>query len=635
MRPAMSGGARTRNHQGELMKSGNIIVAIALFAFMLGFSGCGAKNPSEAIQKWKLAGKTEKIIEMTVGQQQAVRLEAIAALAELNEMEALGNLFGDDDPVVAHEAVVGIATIGGPESEPYLIEATKLKFPKTRAYACSELANYSSPAAIDALVKAMDVFQFPEVVLAAIAALGEIGDPSAVAPLSEKLKERAYDIRGASLQALVELGGDAAMTAVATRMGDVKDTIRTAAIEALIANGAASAPIVASSFRSEDRAVRNGALEVSAGIDVIPESGSDLVWYHLAKLTAEKDAPVEVAQAAVFADIEDALPGLLEGLSNASPEVRGYVSIALENVGESAVGPVVELAEGKASEKALGWFNERETWSGGASWRIDLWAASSALSPDFKFNPVYVDLLKQAGEKGGKVTTSDHFRPTRAYIPYLILQLADRKPVFDRDSRESRRALKLYAARSESTQKHFDKAGHNAVFPLVVSMNAKKSAVAVGAAQQLKAMEDPRVVGFIQADLEAKLNPPVDVTVDEDGEPLEEAVIEDMRVAASRQAGVDLSGTPYHKALLAFDHPELGPDFMKIRPSEAVAVQAFNAVHPDVEVKVKPARDADASSASFILSFYHSGAIRDVNVAYQISRDGTWRMQSQIPSSLP
>ena len=91
-------------------------------ALMFGLVGCAPSDPQLAIEKWKASGKTTKIIGMlATTESQSTRILAIRTLAELKATEAyqpLAALFNDEDPVIAHEAVLGIAAIGGPEAEP-------------------------------------------------------------------------------------------------------------------------------------------------------------------------------------------------------------------------------------------------------------------------------------------------------------------------------------------------------------------------------------------------------------------------------------------------------------------------------------------------------------------------------------
>ena len=613
--------------------------AFILLGLVLGLTGCGYKTTTEAIQAYKADGKTAKIIKLIYDPIQANRVEAIEALAEIQAKEALeplAGLFNDPDKIVVHEAIDAVVKIGGPEIEPYMLVAIALDTVPARVAGATALGNFKSPAAVDALIIALDDYKYEQIVLAAIKSLGEIGDPRAVDPLCIKLKERAYNIRAACITSLYQIGDAAALKGIATRLSDVSEPIRDATIRALTDSGAASSPFALEALRSESHLARAGALDVLNGIDVVPDAGSDLVWYRLAELTVEDNPEVDPAQADVFASIEDNIPGLLEALMHITPATREYASVALENIGEPAVEAAVALAEEKATEAGLAWFNKRSEWSGAPSWRIDLWGAAVALNPKFRINQAYVDLLAKGGTPAVKVMSAEQFRPEREIIPFLVFRLKgttsqDEKRI---DQAEQCRSLAM---------KHLSADGYKSIFPLVAALSAANPEIATHAAQVLNTMGGARVEQNIVAEYVKQLEP-VEVPVPEEtAEPegeladAENSDAEEVVVVFTNPA-VELSGTSLHNALLEFDIPALEPMLIKIRPDATAAIHAFKAKHPGMTVISLPLSaevDPALKAVPFRLSYYKNKQMNELKVVYRQNSAKDWILSPPIPSELP
>lgn len=604
---------------------GKVLVVLGL---VLGLAGCEPQDKSAAILKWQAEGKTEKIIKLLYDPVQAIRVEAIEALAGMQAKEAfapLGELFKDPDLIVVHAAVEAVAAMGGAEAEPYLLKAIKLDTVPARITSATALGGYGSPEAVDALIGALDDYRYEDVVLAAIKSLGEVGDPKAVAPLTNKLKDRSYNVREACIAALRQIGGAEAMAGIATRLGDVKQTIRDAAVGALLDNGAASAPVVLEALRNENHLARTNAVAVLSGIDAVPEGGSDLVWYRLAELTGEKKIDVDPAKAAVFAGIEDSIPGLLEGVMHPVPEIREYAFIALENVGEPATGAAVALANEKAPATGKHWFSKRGRWSGAPSWRLDLWGAATALNPRFKVNTAYVDLLAKGGSKAEKVMTSEQFRPQRSMVPYLLLQLSDSTSTDEKKVKQAERCRTV-------AMQQLVAAGYRAVFPLLAALYADDVGIAKHSAQVLQTIGGDRVVQLVVDEYTRQFNPVEETEAETEAEGEETPGVE------KPNPYEEFSGTSFHAAMLEFDIPALEPMRQKIRPSEAVAIKDFEEKYPGMTVIVLPldgTQEATPSSVPIHLSYYNNGKMTDLNVEYRRNRDGSWELDPPLPAALP
>ncbi len=629
----------------KLIKGNIAIGSLGVLCLIAGLTGCAPQDKSLAIVEWQADGRADKIIKLLIDPVQAIRLEAIEALAEMKAEEAiqpLGTLFTDPDLIVVHAAIDAVAEIGGSDIEPLMLKAIKLETVPARVTGAATLGRFKSDEAVDALIMALDDVQYEQIVLAAINSLGEIGDPRAVEPLGAKVKERSDTVREAAIRTLSQVGNDAALQMIATRLGDAKESIRQLAVDALLEGGEASAQPALEALRSENRLARVNAVAVLNGLEAaVPVSGSDGVWFQLAVLTSEKNAPIEPAKAESISAITNAVPALLEGLMHEEPAIRAYASIALENVGESATEEAVELVSEKASEEAKAWFEQRSKWLGAPSWRLDLWGSVTALSPKFKFNPTYVKLLGKGGKSAEDVMTAQQFIPHREIIESLLLQLKGT------DSTEP--AVKEWAEKNRAlAEGHLMKLGHNAVFPLVAALGGDDAEIAVQSARILNAMDGARVEQMVINEYTLRFDGDEESetegeTVAEEETVVAEAMSGDEEVATGEELEVkpnpldELSGTPLHLAIFEFDYPELKTLSMQIRPVPAVALRAFKEKHPDMTVINLPLQGETASEdrAPIRLSYYKNGKMNDLMVVYQRNSEGAWALDAPIPDELP
>jgi len=102
------------------------------------------------------------------------------------------------------------------------------------------------------------------VAVAAAAALGVIGDNSAVGPLIVALEAADARLRGAAAAALGKIGGDAAVRALTGAMKDTEAGVRKSVIKALVATGDARAldPFIVALQTDSDEMVRYDLVEV-------------------------------------------------------------------------------------------------------------------------------------------------------------------------------------------------------------------------------------------------------------------------------------------------------------------------------------------------------------------------------------
>jgi HEAT repeat protein len=620
----------------RLFKGRKATYSCIFLSVILGLTaGCQFKTKSEAIQDYKAKGKTAKIIPYIHDPQQAIRLEAIEALVDLRASDAVapfGSLFSDLDLVVVHAAVDGMAAIGGAEIEPYMLEAIKLKSVPPRITAAKELGNFKSEASVDALIIALDDYKYKDVVLAAINSLGQIGNPRAVKPLANKIQERSYDIREACIEALRTIGGTEAIRAISTRQGDVNDEIRASTVSVLIEGGEVSEPFALEELRSKNRLGRVSAIQVLQGIDRVPQAGNDLVWYHLAALTGEKDAPVDPDKAAAFDPIEGSVLALLEGLVHPEPEIRDYASIALENRGERVVSNTLAQAEATAGEKAGKWLAKRDGWQGAPSWHLDLWAATTSLNPIFNPYQLYVEELTKGRSQAEKIMKAEQFRPVREIIPYLLPQLADSKSDDEDKITQAERCRKLAV-------QHLVEADYHAVFPLIAALGGSDESIAVESARVLNTIGGERVEQLVVDEYFRQFD------FGDDEAPKEESVAEKNAGETGSAAEppvvksyplVQLSGTPLHLAIFEFDIPALEPLKKSIRPCEAVAMREFKMKHSDMTVISLPVgADPLPNAVPVHLSYYKNDQMNDLKIVYRRKKDNTWYAHTPIPDELP
>jgi HEAT repeat protein len=624
--------------------------ATMLIGLVLTLSGCDSRTKSEAIEEWKAEGKSGKIIKLIYDPVQADRLEAITALGDMRAKDALqplGGLFNDPDKVVVHEAINAVVVIGGPEIEPYMLKAITLDTVPARIAGATALGEFKSPEAVDALIVALDDYQYPDIVLAAVKSLGQIADPKSVEPLCATLQGRSDNIRAACIEALQEIGTEAAIKGIATRLADVNNVIRDAAVSALQASGSIAGPYALETLRDESYHARASALSVIDAVDAVPESGSDRVWYRFAQLTTDRKTVVDPQQVDDLAAIEDCIPALVEGLSHPTPAIREYAIIALEDSGEDAVEAVVAAAEDKATEKGRNWFSGRSGWIGAPSWRIDLWAAATAINPKFNINRVQAEWLAGDRAKAAKMMVSENFRPLREYIPSLLLQLRETEAVGEEQKKPGADARTMAV-------KHLEESGYQSVFPLVAALNGTDEEIAIQAARILNTMNDPRVQKFVvhdYMDLFGLLDPPAEEEPDAtnavaSAEEPAEAVVDDVTGEADAEEEpvvesdsiVKFPGSPMHYAMLEFDIPELQELLVKIRPIDAQAIKALKEKHPDVtatnlplpaEIEVPP------DAVVFRLGYNNFGQKNELKVVYRRDVAGNWALARPIPDTLP
>ncbi len=172
----------------------------------------------------KLPATPAELTAQLDSQDLAARYFAAKALGEANAVAAAGKLVSllkDPQWVVRKAAVVALGQIGDPQAVAPLGELLKDSNSLMDYVAAGALARIGPPA-LPLLVECAAV-KTGQTASAAIGALAVLGDPQAVAPLAELLKDPnkgSYQARRAAIGALAKIGGEAAVTALIGALDD-------------------------------------------------------------------------------------------------------------------------------------------------------------------------------------------------------------------------------------------------------------------------------------------------------------------------------------------------------------------------------------------------------------------------------
>ena len=151
------------------------------------------------------------------------------------------------------------------------------------------------------------------------ASLGKIGDPGAVGPLGQALKDEDKYVRQAAVVALREIGGAAAVDLIVQSLKDESPMVRYCAVESLGGIGGASV------------------------VDALTEALKDGGWIALSAGKGKTETrKVWVRQKAIeaLAEIGDAraVPPITEALNDKQERVRQAAQAALQKLGAGTAG---------------------------------------------------------------------------------------------------------------------------------------------------------------------------------------------------------------------------------------------------------------------------------------------------------
>lgn len=601
-------------------------------AILLGLGGC--KRDPRDIAKWKAEGNTKKLISATGDYRQFVRIDAIEALEELKAKEAitpLAALFSDPDLVVVHKAIDAVASMDDPRVEKHMLTALGIKTPPARTTAATTLGKLKSEAAVDPLIDALDN-EFESVVVAAATALGQIGNPKAIGPLAAKVDDRSFNVCIACVTSLGQIGGIDAAKGLEPAMGELSEKIRAAVVEGLVGIGPDTASLAQEALRSSNHFARESGIAVLQGLNNVPTTGSDGVWYRLASLTVGENPAVDPAKDTGLAHMDN-MEALLEALVHEQREVRDYALLALAAIGEPAAAPVLAAAEQNAGSKEKIWLAGRSSWYGAPSWQIDLWAAATTLDPGFRFNTRIASELKPHSHSAEQMMKSEEFKASREYIPLLIAQYATlgskfstgEATFFGIDFITEKAAAEKSEIKSGGTQKqivlqrtkrcrriaeeHLIKTDYGAVLPLRAALYDEDLETAAHSARTLIKICDERAEEPILAAFSTHL-----------------------------ENGVELSGTTFQKVVQELGTPTAEALLLKVRPNVAQAIKTVQRKYPDVEfsnIPIEGIATPNPTAAPFRMAYFEGGVNKELRVIFRPNGNGDWVPVPPLADTLP
>jgi HEAT repeat protein len=182
--------------------------------------------------------------------------------------------------------------------------------------------------------------------LAALAKSSGSGAEEAVPALIEALKSEDPAIRESAILILGKLGPAAkgAVPALGNLLDDPDSNLRNKAAEALGKIGKAAVPVLAKALKSNNDQVRGLAAH---GLGDAGESARGVAG-DLADLVADKKSSLDTRKNAAYAlskigrGLKVPPQPLIDALQEKDDDLRGHISIALGNVGETAVPPLID-----------------------------------------------------------------------------------------------------------------------------------------------------------------------------------------------------------------------------------------------------------------------------------------------------
>ncbi len=588
-------------------------------AALLSLAGCS--RTVDDVAKWKAAGNAEKLIGALADPKYEVRLEAAAALGELQAGQAvddLAALYNDPEEDVIRTAVTALAAIGSPATVTPLTAALKLSDPETRLLAAETLGSLQAVGAVSQLAEALDDSE-AAVQLAAAAALGEIGDASGSAGLAGKLNDASAELRRTCAAALGRTGGETGTAALLGALADSDAAVAETAKASLIEIGEPALPAVLLALRHEEKAVRAGALAILRKHQAVPESGADLIWYQLARVSVDAEPGIDdgVVKNLVKTG-PDAADTLLEAAAHPVSDFREHALYALGQLGEPVLEKTVAAAEAKAGPAGKKWFAARGSWPGAPSWRIDLWAAAAALNPAFSPDRSMVSSLQMQARPAYNVLQDPQFTLTREYVPDLIVLLGDttepapEEPEYDAQGMpviKAKRDLFSGELNRRAAAEMLRKAGDLAVLPLIAAVEDDHELIAGSAAAILGSMGEKRAL-----------------------EPL-------MHVVRRRlEAGAVLTDSPFYTALQQMDDPEAEPLLLQIRPNADRAMQVFARKYTDtrpISAETKGETEDLTQPVHFRIGYIDRGRVGEAMISFARDDAGRWVPNPALPDQPP
>ena len=393
-----------------------IYVALTSIALLM-LTSCS--RTLDDIAKWEATGNHLKLIEALEDSDPSIGIAAAEALGNLQTPEAilpLAACLNQTNELLITTAVQALANLEHPDVITPLTAALRLEQPAAQSIAIEALGKMKATGSIPTLgelLPSADAQQKLEI----ITAFEKIASPAAAPYLIDQINNEAPALQAASAQALGQTGGKGAVEALIKTLASDNRATTQAALTALIKIGKEAVQPLIQALRSESKQIRNQTLTALRKMKEVPTRGADSVWFRLAAAAQQLKEEIEptLIQRIAF---EKWTETLLDAAAHPNEIIRNHAVAALEKMGELALDAALKRAEALN----LSWFEERKSWPGAPSWRIDLWAAISALHPTLSQSPHYQ--IPELIEKLESPETSAHsFKTLQAYAPYARLPL--------------------------------------------------------------------------------------------------------------------------------------------------------------------------------------------------------------------
>ena len=352
-----------------------IYIALTSIALLM-LTSCS--RTLDDIAKWEATGNHLKLIEALEDSDPSIGIAAAEALGNLQNPEAilpLAACLNQTNELLITTAIQALADLEHPDVITPLTAALRLEQPAAQTIAIAALGRMKATGAIPTLgelLPSADAQQKIEI----ITAFEEIASPDAAPYLIDQLKQGAPALQAASAQALGQTGGKGAVEALIKTLASDNRATTQAALTALINIGKEAVQPLIQALRSESQQIRNQTLTALRKMKAVPTRGADSIWFRLAAAAQQLKEEIEPTLIQRIA-VEKWTETLLDAAAHPNEIIRNHAVIALEKMGELALDTALERAEALN----LSWFEERNSWPGAPSWRIDLWAAISAFHP--------------------------------------------------------------------------------------------------------------------------------------------------------------------------------------------------------------------------------------------------------------
>jgi HEAT repeat protein len=597
------------------------LVLLASFIILITLSLTGCSRTVDDVANWKAKGNIEKLIKALADPKMEVRIAATEALGELKAEAAVDNLaalFNDSEEAVILASVDALAAIGSKSTTTPLIAALKLDHPTARTTAAVALGQLKAAGAVLQLGEALNDSE-ASVQLAAAVSLGQIGDEKGSASLVEKLDDDSVELRAACVTSLGLTGGEAAIEGLIGALGDSNADVAKTAVASLVQIGNASTPFALETLKDGNKKKRIGAIAVLRGLKAVPLTGSDLIWYQLARASTDKKEGINGDVVKTFVKMgDDAIDTLLEAAAHSVPDFREHASLALERIGKSCTAKAMKAADKNANSNAKAWLQSRSSWKGSPSWRLDLWGAVAALNPDFNLDKAKTTSMELQGRAAFNVIISPDFKPAREYIPLLIALLGDQttppppQPDYDADGIPVvKKAVDRFRgeANQQMAKEKLASFDYLATLPLIAAIEDNNELIAGHAAQILGEKAEKRA-----------LNPLMKVV----GRKIDE--------------GEQLTMSPFYSALQKMDAPESEPLLLKVRPNPDRAMRVFERKYTGVRPMSSETEDTTkhhTQPVTFRLGYIDNGQVGELYVTFAKNGDGDWIPSPPLPDQLP